>query len=139
MTMSPETQTQKTLCRMCDDRCGIDVYMADGRIVDIKGNKDHIWNNGRLCAKARAAVDMVYHSERLLKPLKRTPDGWQEIPLTSYLPERAGLPPGSSPGRAWRKASSQIRYRPCSSKSIAPLSERTRYGPSVQRSTNERS
>jgi anaerobic selenocysteine-containing dehydrogenase len=89
MTMSTGSEVVKTLCRMCDDRCGIDVYLEEGRIVDIKGNKDHIWNNGRLCAKARAAIDMVYHPDRLLKPLKRTDDGWQEIALEQALDEIA--------------------------------------------------
>lgn len=87
--MSSEREIQKTLCRMCDDRCGIDVHLEDGRIVDITGNKDHIWNKGRVCVKARAAVDMVYHPDRLLKPLKRTPGGWREIPLDQALNEIA--------------------------------------------------
>ena len=68
----PERETVQTLCRMCDDRCAINVYLEDGKIVDIDGYKEHPWNRGRLCVKARAAVDMVYHPERLLKPLKRT-------------------------------------------------------------------
>ena len=62
----------RTLCRMCDDRCGIEVHLEDGRIVDIRANEHHAWNRGRLCVKARAAVDMVYHPDRLLAPLKRT-------------------------------------------------------------------
>jgi len=82
-------EIQQTLCRMCDDRCGIDVHLEDGRIVDILGNKDHLWNRGRLCVKARAAVDMVYHPDRILAPLKRTADGWQEIPLEQALDEIA--------------------------------------------------
>jgi len=82
-------EVQQTLCRMCDDRCGIDVHLEDGRIVDILGNKDHLWNRGRLCVKARAAVDMVYHPDRILTPLKRTDDGWQQIPLEQALDEIA--------------------------------------------------
>jgi len=82
-------EVQQTLCRMCDDRCGIDVHLEDGRIVDILGNKDHLWNRGRLCVKARAAVDMVYHPDRILAPLKRTADGWQQIPLEQALDEIA--------------------------------------------------
>lgn len=82
-------EIQQTLCRMCDDRCGIDVHLEDGRIVDILGNKDHLWNRGRLCVKARAAVDMVYHPDRILTPLKRTVDGWQQIPLAQALDEIA--------------------------------------------------
>lgn len=82
-------EIQQTLCRMCDDRCGIDVHLEDGRIVDILGNEDHLWNHGRLCVKARAAVDMVYHPDRILTPLKRTDDGWQQIPLEQALDEIA--------------------------------------------------
>jgi len=82
-------EIQQTLCRMCDDRCGIDVHLEDGRIVDILGNKDHLWNRGRLCVKARAAVDMVYHPDRILAPLKRTDAGWQQIPLEQALDEIA--------------------------------------------------
>ncbi|MBU2601077.1 MAG: molybdopterin-dependent oxidoreductase [Actinobacteria bacterium] len=87
--MSSEREIQQTLCRMCDDRCGIDVHLEDGRMVDITGNRAHVWNKGRLCVKARAAVDMVYHPDRLLTPLKRTADGWQEIPLAQALDEIA--------------------------------------------------
>jgi formate dehydrogenase (coenzyme F420) alpha subunit len=79
----------RTLCRMCDDRCGIEVHLEDGRIVDIRANEHHTWNRGRLCVKARAAVDMVYHPDRLLAPLKRTGEGWQEIPLQQALDEIA--------------------------------------------------
>ncbi|MBN1834567.1 MAG: molybdopterin-dependent oxidoreductase, partial [Spirochaetales bacterium] len=85
----PERQVVQSLCRMCDDRCAINVYLEDGRIVDIDGFKDHPWNRGRLCVKARAAVDMVYHPDRLQRPLKRTPSGWQEIPLEQALDEIA--------------------------------------------------
>jgi anaerobic selenocysteine-containing dehydrogenase len=74
---------------MCDDRCAINVHLEDGRIVDIDGYKDHPWNRGRLCVKARAAVDMVYHPDRLLTPLKKTGTGFEEIPLEQALDEIA--------------------------------------------------
>lgn len=64
-----------TLCRQCDMRCGIKVHIRDGRITKISGNESHMENRGRLCAKAPAAVDLVYHPERLLTPLKKQPDG----------------------------------------------------------------
>ncbi len=79
----------QTLCRMCDDRCAVNVHLEEGRIVDIDGYREHPWNRGRLCVKARAAVDMVYHPERLMKPLKRTQAGFIEIPLEQALEEIA--------------------------------------------------
>ena len=87
--MSPERRVEQTLCRMCEERCGIDVCLENGRLVDIMGNKDHRWNHGRVCIKARAAMDMIYHPDRVLTPLKRTADGWQEIPLDQALDEIA--------------------------------------------------
>ncbi|MBM3147537.1 MAG: molybdopterin-dependent oxidoreductase [Actinobacteria bacterium] len=86
----PVATTVQTLCRMCDDRCGIEVHVQDGRVVDLRGNDEHPWSHGRLCVKARAAVDVVEHPDRLRRPLKRTPQGWQEIPLEQALDEIAG-------------------------------------------------
>jgi anaerobic selenocysteine-containing dehydrogenase len=87
--MSAARQVAQTLCRMCDDHCALNVYMEEGRVVDIDGFKGHPWNLGRLCSKGRAAVDLVYHPDRLWKPLKRTASGWQEIPLEQALDEIA--------------------------------------------------
>ncbi len=84
-----EPEVVQTLCRMCDDRCAINVYLENGRIVDIDGYKEHPWNRGRLCVKARAAVDMVYHQDRLLKPLKKKGKDYEEIPLDQALDEIA--------------------------------------------------
>ena len=84
-----ERQAFQTLCRMCDDHCALNVYMQEGRVVDIDGFAEHPWNRGRLCNKGRAAADLVYHRERLWKPLKRTASGWQEIPLEQALDEIA--------------------------------------------------
>jgi len=84
-----EQKVVQSLCRMCDDRCAINVYLENNRIVDIDGYKPHPWNRGRLCVKARAAVDMVYHKNRLMKPLKKTKAGFKEIPLEQAMDEIA--------------------------------------------------
>ncbi len=74
---------------MCKDRCAINVYLENGRILDIEGYELHPWNRGRLCMKARAAVDLVYHPDRLHRPLKRTTHGFEEIDLEQALDEIA--------------------------------------------------
>ncbi len=79
----------KSLCRMCDNRCGINVFVEDGRIVDITGLKDHKWNHGRLCVKGRLGVDLVHAPDRILKPLKRNGDSWDEIELDQVYDEIA--------------------------------------------------
>lgn len=78
-----------SLCRMCDNRCGINVFVENGTIVEITGLKEHAWNHGRLCVKGRLGVDLVNAPDRILTPLKRTDSGWQEISLAQAYDEIA--------------------------------------------------
>lgn len=87
--MSGNKKVVHTLCRMCDDHCGLNVYLEAGKIVDIDGFAEHPWNKGRVCSKARAAVDIVYAPDRIVKPLKKTDAGWQEMELDTALDEIA--------------------------------------------------
>jgi len=67
--------TVQTLCRQCNERCGVNVHIQDGIITDLTGFDAHPQNRGFICAKGRAAKDVFYHKDRLLKPLKKRPDG----------------------------------------------------------------
>jgi anaerobic selenocysteine-containing dehydrogenase len=60
-----------TTCYMCACRCGIKVYLRDGRIRYIEGNRDHPINKGVLCAKGSAGIMQHYSPARLSKPLLR--------------------------------------------------------------------
>ena len=83
-------ETCRTLCRMCADRCGIEVHLENGRAVEITGDPDHVFSRGRTCLKAPAAVEMVHHPDRLTTPLRRTRDGsWEEVGLDEALDEIA--------------------------------------------------
>lgn len=80
--------TIKTVCRQCDMHCGIIAEIVEGRIVKIRGNPEHPINRGRLCPKGPAAIDTVYHRDRLLKPLKKNNrGGFDEIPLATAMAE----------------------------------------------------
>ena len=75
---------------MCDTRCAVDVHLADGVITDITPFESHPVNQGRMCPRGGAAVDLFYHPDRILKPLKRQPDGtFSEIPREQALDEIA--------------------------------------------------
>lgn len=87
--MGEKRTVEHTLCRMCDEHCALNVYLENGRIVDIDGYADHPYNKGVICSKGRAAIDLVYHPDRILKPLKKTSSGWQEIELEQALDEIA--------------------------------------------------
>jgi anaerobic selenocysteine-containing dehydrogenase len=71
-------------CALCVSRCGSLAVIENGRFVALEPNPSHPTGKA-LCAKGRAAPELVYHTERLLYPLRRTrpkgdPDpGWQRI------------------------------------------------------------
>lgn len=82
-----EENVVKSLCRMCDDHCGIDCRIRDGKVIKIEGNKEHVWNRGRLCIKGSHGTDMIYAPDRIRKPLKKTENGFVEIPLEQAFDE----------------------------------------------------
>lgn len=71
-------------CALCISRCGSVAVMENGRFIALEPDPSHPTGKA-LCAKGRAAPELVYHRDRLLYPLKRTrpkgaPDpGWQRI------------------------------------------------------------
>jgi anaerobic selenocysteine-containing dehydrogenase len=71
-------------CALCVSRCGSIAVVENGRFVALEPDPSHPTGQA-LCAKGRAAPELVYHADRLLHPLKRThpkgdPDpGWQRI------------------------------------------------------------
>ncbi len=64
-------EIKHTTCYMCACRCGIRVYLQNGEIRYIQGNRNHPVNKGVLCAKGSAGIMNYKSPARLLKPLKR--------------------------------------------------------------------
>jgi formate dehydrogenase major subunit len=60
-----------SICPYCGVGCGFYVAVEDGTAVGLEYKIDHPTNEGALCPKGNAALDVVYHRERLLYPLKR--------------------------------------------------------------------
>ena len=83
-TESQSTQRIPGYCALCVSRCGSIAVVEEGRFVKLEPDPSHPTGQA-LCAKGRAAPELVYHPDRLLYPLKRTrpkgdPDpGWQRI------------------------------------------------------------
>jgi anaerobic selenocysteine-containing dehydrogenase len=81
-------------CALCISRCGSIAVVEDGRFVALEPDPSHPTGKA-ICAKGRAAPELVYHQERLLYPMKRTrpkgdPDpGWQRISWDEALDHTA--------------------------------------------------
>ncbi len=69
--MTPGKGIVKSGCFFCQGGCGILVHTEGGRAVRVEGDPDHPNNKGELCVKGRAGLEVLYHPDRLLHPLKR--------------------------------------------------------------------
>src|SRR5262245_9890906 len=75
----------------CPDTCGVLTDVSDGKAVAFRADPAHPVAEGWLCAKVRPYLDHVYHSGRVLYPLRRVgPKGsgkWQRVTWDEALGE----------------------------------------------------
>lgn len=77
-----------SVCNLCPGGCGLRVRRVGRRAVKVNGNPLHPVNGGRLCPKGQAALQGLYHPDRLTGPLRRVgskgsidsfePTSWEE-------------------------------------------------------------
>jgi len=60
-----------TVCRECPAGCGVIARNREGRVVKLEGNPDHPVNAGALCMRGQAALQGLYHPDRIAGPLVR--------------------------------------------------------------------
>ncbi|MBW8850219.1 MAG: molybdopterin oxidoreductase family protein [Xanthomonadales bacterium] len=72
LSPSPGDAVKRTTCYMCACRCGLKVWIRDGRIRYLQGDPEHPVNRGVLCAKGSAGIMQHASPARLRKPLLRT-------------------------------------------------------------------
>ena len=56
----------------CPDTCAMIYEVEDGRLVEVRGNKEHPMTRGGLCVKLKDYHDHHYNPDRVLHPLRRT-------------------------------------------------------------------
>lgn len=91
--MSAITRTP-AFCTQCRSRCGCVAVVEDGKLTGIDPLPGHP-SGEKLCPKGRAAPELVYHPDRLTRPLRRTAPkgaadpGWVPISWDEALDEIA--------------------------------------------------
>lgn len=71
--------TVNTTCPYCGVGCGVQATVAEGAEVEIKGDKAHPANFGRLCSKGSALAETIWMEDRLLAPqIGGAEAGWDE-------------------------------------------------------------
>ena len=73
----------KSVCPYCAVGCGQDVYVRDGRVIQIEGDPDSPVSRGRLCPKGSASLQLTTGDARQYQVLYRRPYGteWEALPL----------------------------------------------------------
>ncbi|MFT4585462.1 MAG: anaerobic selenocysteine-containing dehydrogenase [Gammaproteobacteria bacterium] len=56
----------------CPDTCAMVFEVEDGRLVKVRGNREHPVTRGGLCVKLNDYEKRHYHPDRLLYPMRRT-------------------------------------------------------------------
>lgn len=66
-----EMKSIPTVCPYCGVGCGLLISTCDGRVIGLEYQKENPVNEGALCPKGNACLEVVYHNDRLLYPQKR--------------------------------------------------------------------
>ena len=85
------TETIKTTCTLdCQDACGVEAEVENGRVVRLRGAEDHPYTEGFLCIRLNRYLDRLYSPERVTSPLQKTKGGWRGISWDDAIDLAAG-------------------------------------------------
>ncbi|CAL8975352.1 Formate dehydrogenase 2 subunit alpha (cytochrome c-553) [Cellulomonas sp. T2.31MG-18] len=77
----------KSVCPYCAVGCGQNVFVKDGKVIQIEGDPDSPVSRGRLCPKGSASLQLTTGDARLHTVKYRPPYGtdWQELSLDEAM------------------------------------------------------
>ena len=76
-----EVVRKPSICGSCSAVCGMWVYVKNGRVWKVAGNKDEPSSKGKLCARGHAVIKIAYHKDRITHPMKRLGEN-NYVPIT---------------------------------------------------------
>lgn len=76
-------------CTLCEAICGLEIRLEDGQISSIRGDSRDPLSRGHICPKAVALQDLHGDPDRLTRPMRRTPAGFEEIGWDEAFDEAA--------------------------------------------------
>jgi len=69
----PQSYEVRGCCPLdCQDTCAWTASVENGRVIQVRGARDHPFTRGSLCAKVRDYQERTYAPDRILYPLRRT-------------------------------------------------------------------
>jgi anaerobic selenocysteine-containing dehydrogenase len=86
---SDAMSTGHLLCRVCNKGCPMIAEVRDGRLAAVRGDRDNELFEGYTCVKGRALPAFINGPGRLLRSLRRSPDGFEPIAVATAMDEIA--------------------------------------------------
>lgn len=81
----------RSSCRMCHGVCQVLVHMEGDRVVKVAGDPDSPTSRGYICPKGASSVDLLYHPDRLVYPMRRAgrrgENKWKRISWSEAVSE----------------------------------------------------
>src|SRR2546421_11107307 len=68
-----DAKVVKSVCPYCAVGCSLNVYVKDGKVIDIEGDPNSPINRGTLCPKGSATFQYTVNPSRLTQVLYRAP------------------------------------------------------------------
>ena len=78
-------QTKFGICPICGSSCGLVVELDNGRITSITGDKQDPHSRGYACPKGRSLVHQHTDPDRVLAPLRRNGQTWEDVTWDAAL------------------------------------------------------
>ena len=103
----------------CPDTCAMVYEVDDGKLVHVKGNKEHPITRGTLCVKLKDFHDHHHNPDRLMYPLRRVgpkgsgPNGGNNFERITWDEAISEI------GRRWREIIAEYGARPSCRKAIS--------------------
>lgn len=87
------TQVIRSACRVCHAACGVLVHVEEGRVVKVTGDPQSPVSRGYTCPKGRSSPELLYHPDRVVRPLRRVGEPgegrWEAISWDEAVSEMA--------------------------------------------------
>ena len=79
----------KTTCKVgaCEPQCGLCIKVENGVITSVVPDKAHPISKGYICTKGKQIPEYQNDPDRLLHPIKRTANGWEQIEWSTATTE----------------------------------------------------
>ena len=77
----------KSICPYCAVGCGQNVYVKDGKVIQIEGDPDSPVSRGRLCPKGSASLQLTTGDARQYRVRYRRPHAadWEDLDLGTAM------------------------------------------------------